>query len=89
MDRMYVLEIRDNVNRDNTLIAFESKYPFGAINKGDLIDPEQWNTDEDYSGLKLQVVEIIHLFWSSLGNTHRIIVFVQSIDWDGPEILVI
>lgn len=60
------------------LVAFDSDTPFGAIAKGDIIDPQPWELKGMYPDVTYEVIEIKHQIWSISHLRHNIFVYVKG-----------
>lgn len=76
--KFYGLEIYESGSADDVAAYFESDTPFGAISKGDLINP----VDSEGEAVKriLRVVGIEHIVWESKseGIKHKTCVFTAA-----------
>ncbi len=77
---LYGLEIYEPGSADDVAAYFESDTPFGAIAKGDLINPV--GSGGEAVKQILRVVGIEHIVWESKGEgiKHKICVFTAAED---------
>lgn len=63
------------------IVVFENDMPFGAISKGDLLDPKSWDESFEETTVLFRVLGVEHAFFKGVGLTkHEIRVFVEPLD---------
>ena len=82
MSKMYSIEIYEGKKR---WAAYQANTPFGAINKGDIIDPTAWaDGPGSHSETAFEVTEVVHLLWDVSVIRHKIEVYVKEVKWTRP-----
>jgi hypothetical protein len=82
MSKMYSIEIYEGKKR---WAAYQAITPFGAISKGDIIDPAAWTDGPSIqSETEFEVTDVVHLLWDISVIRHKIEIYVKEVKWTRP-----
>lgn len=75
----YILEIYEPMDHKTVLAHFESSSPFGAICKGDIIDPRNSGTANPSQVLRVLSVE--HMLWTHGKDiAHKVCICTDAVE---------
>ncbi|MGV3616692.1 MAG: hypothetical protein ACO1SV_15300 [Fimbriimonas sp.] len=76
----YTLEIYVPDGSDTVFALFQASVPFGAISRGDIINPGTWH-DSNSPMRVLRVTSVEHNLWSTATDVvHKICVYTREIE---------
>ena len=80
MKERYAIEIYEPGSTKNVSGFLESPTPFGAISRGDILNPQSWNLPKGTPGDPLlRVTGVEHLMWEANGTMkHKILLYTEE-----------